>query len=46
MEIESQREPEIFLHNQDVPNNINKKPTVTTKQEPIISKNLKRQPEI
>jgi len=38
----SQRKPKIFLHNQDVPNNINKKPTVATKQEPIISKNLKR----
>ena len=42
----SHRKPEVFLHNQEVPNNINKKPTVTTKQEPIISKNLKRQPEI
>tara|TARA_B100000963_G_scaffold140939_1_gene122729 strand:+ start:486 stop:815 length:330 start_codon:yes stop_codon:yes gene_type:complete len=38
----SQRKPKIFLHNQDVPNNINKKPTVATKQEPVISKNLKR----
>ncbi len=33
---------EIFLHNQEVPNNINKKPTVVIKQEPLISKNLKR----
>tara|TARA_B100000683_G_C12270104_1_gene465378 strand:+ start:371 stop:700 length:330 start_codon:yes stop_codon:yes gene_type:complete len=38
----SQRKPKIFLHNQDAANNINKKPTVATKQEPIISKNLKR----
>ena len=46
MEIVSQREPEIFLHNQEVPNNINKEPTVTLKKEPIISKNLKKSPEI
>ncbi len=46
LEIVSQREPEIFLHNQEVPNNINKEPTVILKQEPIISKNLKRSSEI
>ena len=46
MEIVSQREPEIFLHNQEVPNNINKEPTVILKQEPVISKNLKRSSEI
>ena len=46
MEIVSQREPEIFLHNQEVPNNINKEPTAKLKQEPIISKNLKRSSEI
>jgi len=46
MEIVNQREPEIFLHNQEVPNNINKEPTVTLKQEPIISKTLKRPSEI
>ena len=46
MEIVSQREPEIFLHNQEVPNNINKEPTITLKPEPIISKNLKRSSEI
>ena len=45
-EIVSQREPEIFLHNQEVPNNINKEPTAKLKQEPIISKNLKRSSEI
>ena len=38
----SQRKPEIFLHNQEVPNNINKEPTFVLKQEPVISKNLKR----
>ena len=43
LEIEkvSQRKPEIFLHNQEAPNNINKEPTVLLKQEPVISKNLK-----
>ena len=46
MEIVSQREPEIFLHNQEVPNNINKEPTVKLQQETIISKNLKRPSEI
>lgn len=46
MEIVSQQEPEIFLHNQEVPNNINKEPTAKLKQEPIISKNLKRSSEI
>ena len=46
IEIVSQREPEIFLHNQEVPNNINKEPTAKLKQEPIISKNLKRSSEI
>jgi len=46
LEILSQRESEIFLHNQEVPNNINKEPTITLKQEPIISKNLKRSSEI
>ena len=46
IEIVSQREPEIFLHNQEVPNNINKEPTAKLKQEPIISKNLKRPSEI
>ena len=46
MEIVSQREPEIFLHNQEVPNNIYKEPTAKLKQEPIISKNLKRSSEI
>ena len=46
LEIVSQRESEIFLHNQEVPNNINKEPTITLKQEPIISKNLKRSSEI
>jgi len=46
LEILSQRESEIFLHNQEVPNNINKEPTITVKQEPIISKNLKRSSEI
>tara|TARA_B100000927_G_scaffold83272_1_gene66805 strand:- start:54 stop:395 length:342 start_codon:yes stop_codon:yes gene_type:complete len=46
LEILSQRESEIFLHKQEVPNNINKEPTITLKQEPIISKNLKRSSEI
>ncbi len=46
MEIVSQQEPEISLHKQDAPNNINKEPTVTLKQEPIISKNLNRSSEI
>jgi len=46
IEIVSQREPEIFLHNEEVPHNINKEPTTTLKQEPIISKNLKRSSEI
>jgi hypothetical protein len=46
IEIVSQREPEIFLQNQEVPNNINKEPTAKLKQEPIISKNLKRSSEI
>ena len=46
LEIVSQRESEIFLHNQEVPNNINKEPTITLKQEPIISKNLKKSSEI
>ena len=46
MEIVSQQEPEIFLHNQEMPNNINKEPTAKLKQEPIISKNLKRSSEI
>tara|TARA_B100000900_G_scaffold57803_1_gene43336 strand:+ start:733 stop:1074 length:342 start_codon:yes stop_codon:yes gene_type:complete len=46
IEIVSQREPEIFLHNQEVPNNINKEPTFILKQEPIISKNLKKSSEI
>ena len=46
MEISGQRESEISLHNQEVPNNINKKPTITLKQEPIISKNLKKSSEI
>jgi len=41
IEVVSQREPEVFLHNQEVPNNINKKPTVILKQEPLISKTLK-----
>ena len=42
VEIISQRRPEILLRNQELPNNINKEPTVTLKKEPIISKNLKR----
>ena len=42
VEIVSQRQPEIFLKNQELPNNINKEPTVILKKEPIISKNLKR----
>mgnify|MGYP001203360333 CR=1 FL=1 len=42
----SKRKPEIFLHNHEVPNNINKKPPVVLKQEPVISKNLKRLSEI
>ena len=46
LEIVNQRESEIFLHNQEVPNNINKEPTITLKQEPIISKNLKRSSKI
>ena len=41
IEVVSQREPEVFLHNQEIPNNINKKPTVLLKQEPLISKTLK-----
>ena len=46
MEIVSQRDPEILLHKQEVPNNINKEPTIKQKQEPMISKNLKRSSEI
>ena len=46
IEIVSEQESEIFLQNQEVPNNINKEPTNTLKQEPIISKNLKRSSEI
>ena len=46
MEIVSQRKSEIFLHNQEAPNNINKEPTVTLKQEPIISKKLKSSSEL
>ena len=46
MEIVSQRESEIFLHNQEVPNNINKEPTITLKQEPIISKKLNSSSEL
>ncbi len=46
LEIIRQRESEIFLHNQEVPNNINKEPTITLKKEPIISKNIKRSSEI
>ena len=42
----SQRELEICLHNKEAHNNINKEPTVILKQEPIISKNLKRSSEI
>ena len=42
IEVVSEQESEIFLKNQEVPNNINKEPTFTLKQEPIISKNLKR----
>tara|TARA_B100001057_G_scaffold46024_1_gene41067 strand:- start:3136 stop:3450 length:315 start_codon:yes stop_codon:yes gene_type:complete len=41
IEVVSQLEPEVFLHNQEKPNNINKKPTVLLKQEPLISKTLK-----
>ena len=39
--IVSQIEPEIFLRNQDAPNNINEEPTITLKKEPKISKNQK-----
>ena len=46
IEIVSKQKSEIFLRNQEVPNNINKEPTVKLKQEPIISKNLKRSSEI
>ena len=46
IEIVSEQESEKFLQNQEVPNNINKTPTITLKQEPIISKNLKRSSEI
>tara|TARA_B100000902_G_scaffold255837_1_gene242276 strand:- start:234 stop:491 length:258 start_codon:yes stop_codon:yes gene_type:complete len=46
IKIASQREPEIFLHNQEVPNNLNEKPTLILKKEPIISKNLKRSAKI
>ena len=46
MEIVSQQDPEILLHNQELPNNINKEPTIKLKQEPMISKNLKRSSEI
>ena len=46
IEIVSQREAEIFLHKQEVPNNINKEPTVKLKQEPIISKKLKSSSEL
>ena len=41
VEIASQIKPEIFLQNQELPNNINKEPTVILKKEPIISANLK-----
>ena len=46
MDIVNQRDPEILLHKQEVPNNINKEPTTKLKQEPMISKNLKRSSEI
>ena len=46
MEIVSQRVSEIFLHNKEVPNNISKEPTITLKQEPIISKKLKNSSEL
>ena len=39
--IVSQIEPEIFLRNQDAPNNINEEPTLTLKKEPKISKSQK-----
>ena len=38
----SERQPEIFLHNQELPNNINKEPIVILKREPVISKNQKQ----
>ena len=42
LEIESQKQPEIMPHNQDVPHNINREPNVSIKKEPIISKSPKQ----
>ena len=42
IEIVSQKQPELFLRNREAPNNINKEPKFTLKQEPIISKNLSK----
>tara|TARA_Y100000589_G_C27117285_1_gene614814 strand:+ start:658 stop:1005 length:348 start_codon:yes stop_codon:yes gene_type:complete len=46
IELVSQRPPEITLHNRELPNNINKEPSVILKKEPIISKNQKHSSKI
>ena len=46
VDIISQKQPEIFPHNHDAPDNINQEPNTAIKKEPIISKNLKQSSKI
>ena len=46
VEIERDKEPEMFSRNQAEPHNINKEPNADIKKEPIISKNLKQSSKI